>query len=120
MRTSLEGLTLHVEDVDRSVDFYRRVPGAVLLHERPGEFALFAIGGARLGLLTRRFLPQASPGFHLELSAAEGIEELYEQVRAGGIVPDGPPRDRAWGETTFHAIDPDGNLLEFDSRLSEA
>ena len=119
METSLEGLTLHVESVARSRDFYLGIPGARLLSERPDEFALLQIGRSRLGLLNRRFLRAGSPGFHMEVcTVASGLDELYEQVRAAGIEPEGPPRDRPWGERTFHATDPDGNLVEFDSSLA--
>jgi lactoylglutathione lyase len=120
MQTSLEGLTLHVASVERSRDFYLAIPGAQLLHERGDEFALLQIGRMKLGLLNRRVLREGGPGFHMEVStAATGVDDLYEQVRANGITPTGPPRDRAWGERTFHATDPDGNLVEFDSRLGE-
>lgn len=121
MHTSLEGLTLHVDDVERARDFYLRIPGVESLQHRPGEFALLGIGRSRLGLLTRRFLPSGAPTFHLEISTtSDGVDELYERVQAAGIRPDGPPVDRPWGERTFHATDPDGNLVEFDSRLDDA
>jgi lactoylglutathione lyase len=120
MQASLEGLTLHVADVERSRAFYERLPGAVVLSHRPGQFALLQIGKTRLGLLTRRFLAAGAPGFHLEISTeAAGVDELYEHVRSAGLEPDGPPANRAWGERTFHVTDPDGNLVEFDSRLGE-
>lgn len=120
MQTSLEGLTLHVESVERSRDFYLAIPGAKLLSQRGDEFALMQIGRTKLGLLNRRFLRAGGPGFHLEVSTSTaGVDRLYDHVRAAGIEPDGPPRDRSWGERTFHAIDPDGNMVEFDSRLGE-
>jgi len=117
MDASLEGLTLHVADVERSRDFYLRIPGAVLIDHRPGDFALLQIGGARLGLLTTRYLRGGGPGFHMEIStSSDAVDALYEQVRAAGIEPDGPPADRSWGERTLHVTAPDGNLIEFDSR----
>jgi lactoylglutathione lyase len=120
MQASLEGLTLHVDDVERSRDFYARIPGAVEEAHRPGEFALFRIGRARLGLLNRRFLRGDGPRFHVEISTGQNaVDELYEQVRAAGIEPEGPPANRSWGERTFHVKDPDGNLIEFDSRGDE-
>ncbi|MDQ6772562.1 MAG: VOC family protein [Candidatus Dormibacteraeota bacterium] len=116
MKTSLEGLTLHVQDVERSRRFYERLPGAVLIHERPGEFALLQLGGGRLGLLNAQYLGGGGPGFHMEISTgADAVDAVYEQVRAAGIEPDGPPADRPWGERTFHVTDPDGNRIEFDS-----
>jgi catechol 2,3-dioxygenase-like lactoylglutathione lyase family enzyme len=118
MRTSLTGLTLHVADVERSRDFYTRLPGAVLVHHRPGDFALFQLGEGRLGLLSARFLPKGAPAFHMEVSSTlEDIDALHDQVLAAGLEPDGPPANRSWGERTFHLSDPDGNRIEFDSRL---
>lgn len=118
MQTALTGVTLHVDDVERSRDFYLRIPGAVLVQHRPGEFALVRIGEQQLGLLAASVLPEGSPGFHMEISATRSdVDALYEQVRAAGIEPDGPPADRWWGERTFHVADPDGNTIEFDSRL---
>ena len=121
MQAILEGLTLHVDDVERSRDFYARIPGAVMEAHRPGEFALFRIGQSRLGLLTRRFLAAGGPGFHVEISTAAegGVDALYDAVRAAGLEPAGPPANRSWGERTFHVKDPDGNLLEFDDRGGE-
>ncbi len=118
MDASLEGLTLHVASVERSRDFYLGIPGAELVHQRGDEFALLRIGRSHLGLLNRRFLRDGGPGFHMEIStSADGVDALYDRVREGGIEPTGPPRDRPWGERTFHATDPDGNLVEFDSSL---
>ena len=37
-------------------DFYMRIPGAVLVLHRPGNFALIQIGQGRLGLLSTRLL----------------------------------------------------------------
>ena len=47
LEVSFQGLTLHVEDVERSRLFYESIPGVVLQHHRPGQFALFQVGFAR-------------------------------------------------------------------------
>jgi len=97
---SLEGLTLHVADLDRSLEFYRKIPGAVVVVHRPGNFAILQIGKARLGLL-----PHAQAlRFHLEIET-ENLEEMHAQLQAAG--------KKAWGEVDFNVIDPDGNILEF-------
>lgn len=107
MRVSLEGVTLHVQDVERSREFYLRIPGVVLERHRPGEFALLRIGQGWLGLLQLR-----TPGFHLEVSTPD-LDELYASLRQREVEPDGPPRDRGWGERTFVVVDPDGHHIEF-------
>ena len=105
---SLEGLTLHVADLDRSLEFYGKIPGARVLHHRPGNFAMLQIGKARLGLLARA----QSLGFHLEIETGD-LEAMYAQLRAAGIEPKTPPTKKPWGEVDFTVTDPDGNLVEF-------
>src|SRR5690242_2646930 len=92
---SLTGLTLHVADVERSREFYSRIPGTRLVHHRPGEFALFMVGGGRLGLL------QYGKGFHMEWETPD-LDAMYAQLREVGIEPESPPQKRAWGRTDFH------------------
>lgn len=107
MKVWLDGITLEVPDVERSLEFYQRIPGAVLEHHRPGEFALVRMGEARLGLLNI-----GASGLHLEISASD-VDQLHTQLSQAGIEALGPPEDRPWGERTFDVIDPDGNRLEF-------
>jgi catechol 2,3-dioxygenase-like lactoylglutathione lyase family enzyme len=106
-RASLEGLTFHVLDVERSRQFYERIPGAVLESHRPGEFALFRIGKARLGLLQSK-----KTGLHLEINTTD-LDGFHADLVASGVEPESAPRDRPWGERTFNVRDPDGNLIEF-------
>lgn len=107
MKVWLDGLTLEVQDVERSLDFYQPIPGAVLEHHRPRDFALLRIGEARLGLLGIGVL-----GFHLEISASD-VDRLHAQLSEAGMEPLGPPEDRHWGERTFDVLDPDGTRVEF-------
>ena len=100
------GLTLHVADVDRSVEFYRRLPGAAVLFHLPGRFALLRLGAGRLGLLADRKRP-----FHVELEVPD-LAEAAAELRRLGCEVDGPTR-RQWGEEDVLVTDPDGNLLEF-------
>ena len=104
---SFEGLTLHVKDVERACDFYARIPGVELERHRPGEFALFRIGDAWLGLLRAR-----DPGFHIEFAVPD-LDEAYTALHKRGIEPRGQARQRSWGERTFMVVDPDGNQIEF-------
>jgi catechol 2,3-dioxygenase-like lactoylglutathione lyase family enzyme len=105
MTISLVGLTLHVADVDRSVEFYRRLPGAAVLFHLPGRFAMLRLGAGRLGLLADRKRP-----FHVELEVSD-LETAAAELRSLGFELDGPAR-RAWGEEDVLLTDPDGNLLE--------
>jgi catechol 2,3-dioxygenase-like lactoylglutathione lyase family enzyme len=106
MTISLAGLTLHVSDVDRSLEFYRRLPGAAVLFHMPGRFAMLSLGEGRLGLLADQKRP-----FHIELEVPDLAAAAADLQRLGFAV-DGPTR-RHWGEEDVLVTDPDGNLLEF-------
>jgi catechol 2,3-dioxygenase-like lactoylglutathione lyase family enzyme len=104
---SLAGLTLHVTDLDRSLEFYRHLPGAKVVVHRPAEYAMLRIGHGRLGLLQVK-RPTA---FHMEFEAAN-LDGLYEELRSAGIEPESPPQQREWGEVDFRLVDPDGNIVQ--------
>jgi catechol 2,3-dioxygenase-like lactoylglutathione lyase family enzyme len=105
----LEGLTLHVADLQRSVEFYSRIPGAEKVMQFGTKFAMFKFGDGRLGLIQAE-----KPGFHIELGTEKHLDEMYEKVLAAGFQPESPPTDRPWGRRDFILLDPDGNMLEFD------
>jgi catechol 2,3-dioxygenase-like lactoylglutathione lyase family enzyme len=105
---SLEGLSLHVADVEQSIAFYSRIPGAQLLLHRPGQFARFRIGNGSLHLVQ---LP-GQKRFHIEFDT-EDVNDMYEQLRSAGLTPVSPPKTHPWGKSDFRLIDPDGYQLEF-------
>ena len=107
---TLEGITLHVRDVEASREFYTKLPGAQLLVHRPNFLAIFQIGACRLGLLR---LDEGA--FHLEVDVADA-DEAYEWVQSQGMTPNGPPEDKPWGERDFYVRDPDGNTVEFSGK----
>lgn len=106
---TLEGVSLHVADVERSIEFYSRIPGAEMVVHRPGEFARFRIGTGYLHVVKA----PTKQRFHIEMVTSD-LNEMYERLRAVGIEPEGPPTTRPWGMTDMRVIDPDGNMLEFD------
>jgi catechol 2,3-dioxygenase-like lactoylglutathione lyase family enzyme len=108
---SLEGVTMRVEDVDRSVEFYMQLPGAKIITHHKGVFALIRIGAGRLGLLQ---MPSA-PLFHLELETTGDLNTLDTQLRAAGMDHVKKAAQKSWGEVDFTVRDPDGTVLEFDT-----
>jgi catechol 2,3-dioxygenase-like lactoylglutathione lyase family enzyme len=108
-KVSLEGLTLNVADLERSLAFYTRLPGVAVEFHKPGLFAMLRIGKGRLGLLQR-----AAGRFHIELET-DDLDGYYEAVRQAGIEPKGPPVRHPWGERDFQVVDPDGFILEFEA-----
>jgi catechol 2,3-dioxygenase-like lactoylglutathione lyase family enzyme len=104
--TSLGGLTLHVADVERSLQFYRRLPGVELRRHEPGSLARLQIGTGTLTLLNVE-----EGRFHVRVDC-DDLDGFYRTCLTTGLdVP--PPRDMPWGERASLAVDPDGNVVEF-------
>ena len=111
MSTSLEGVSLYVADVEKSVAFYSKLPGAQLIMHRDGEFAKFRIGDGHVQVVA---IPLSEKNFHIEMNAPD-LHALYDELKQAGIEPDQPPTKQFFGRTNFRVHDPDGNILEFDS-----
>jgi catechol 2,3-dioxygenase-like lactoylglutathione lyase family enzyme len=108
---SLAGIAIRVEDVERSLAFYCKLPDAQVLVHRPGVMAMVRIGTARLGLIQASTIPV----FHLEFETTSDLEALAQQFRDAGIEHVKKPTLKNWGEFDFTMRDPDGNLLEFEA-----
>lgn len=111
MAAVFESVSLHVADVEKSVAFYSRFPGAQLVMHRPGQFAKFRFGGGHIQVVG---IPAKEKSFHIELDAPD-LQELFETLKSAGIEPEGPPTRQSFGRTQFRVLDPDGNILEFDT-----
>ena len=106
MRISMEGMTLRVADVERSLAFYQMIPGIEVVVHRSGEFALLSIGKGLLGLLKYG-------ATHIEFGTAN-VDGLYQHLKETGFPVESAPSQKPWGEYTFTIHDPDGHVLEFD------
>lgn len=108
----LEGLTLPVADLARSLAFYRDLLGFAVTYESPA-FALVRIGDGSLGLLRAAAPGPAGPraNVHVELST-DDLDGLYDELTRRGAAFSGPPTDRPW-ERAVSLLDPDGYRVEF-------
>jgi len=113
LTNTLGGLTLHVQDIHKSLDFYSRIPGAqVVIPIRENgdhQFAMVRIGKGRIGLLAG--VPHRQ--FHIEIDT-EDLDDMYKSLKNRGFEPEGPPEVRSWGQKDMQLIDPDGYMIEFD------
>jgi len=107
MNVSLEGLSLQVSNLDQSIAFYTRIPGAILEEHRPNQFARVRIGDGVVHLVNIG----GKQGFHIEFNA-DSIDNAHGQLRSTGLEPS-RPQHHPWGKTDFRLTDPDGNILEF-------
>jgi catechol 2,3-dioxygenase-like lactoylglutathione lyase family enzyme len=118
----LEGLTLRVESVRRSMEFYGDKLGFAVEIDKTPHFAMIRVGGptgGTIGLLPddpagssgSRSTPEQRAGIHIELTT-DHLDELYEILRARGVAFFEPPHEEPW-ERSMRAHDPDGYTVEF-------
>jgi catechol 2,3-dioxygenase-like lactoylglutathione lyase family enzyme len=115
-----EGLTLTVEDVGRSVEFYSGKLGLKVEWNAAPAFAMVRIGAGTIGLLSiveaRKEGVEDSNSLqkraiHVEFST-DDLDGLYEELKAKGVAFHQPPHDEPW-ERSMTAFDPDGYAVEF-------
>jgi catechol 2,3-dioxygenase-like lactoylglutathione lyase family enzyme len=139
MRPRINVLTLGVDDLERSLAFYRDgmgldtdgiigkefEDGAIVLFKMKDDFILALYPTASLAkdakvTATKARLGAASIG-QLVKSKAEVDAVIRQAEQAGAIVTD-PPHDRFWGGYSGYFHDPNGHLWEiiWNPRLSVA
>ena len=118
----MEGITLTVSDVKRSISYYCKL-GCKLEWDASPQFAMLRIGGPQggtVGLLAwdvakkegvQELNALQARGIHVELST-DNLDGLYEELIAEGVKIDVPPHDEPW-ERAMTAFDPDGYSVEF-------
>jgi catechol 2,3-dioxygenase-like lactoylglutathione lyase family enzyme len=115
-----EGLTLTVEDVARSIEFYSGKLGHKVEWNALPAFAMIRVGAGTIGLLSldeaRKEGVEESNGpqkraIHVEFTT-DDLDGLYEELKSRGVAFHQPPHDEPW-ERSMTAFDPDGYSVEF-------
>ena len=116
----LEGLTLTVESVERSLEFYGGKLGLSVEIKALPAFAMLRVDGLTIGLLSaaegrQEGIAEMSAtqkrAIHVEFSS-DDLDALYESLKSRGVVFEEPPHDEPW-ERSMTAFDPDGYSVEF-------
>jgi catechol 2,3-dioxygenase-like lactoylglutathione lyase family enzyme len=122
-RMHFEGLTLTVESVERSIDYYGGKLGLKVEWNAAPAFAMIRTGGegsGTIGLLSivearkegvEDLNPAQRRAIHVEFSSND-LDGLYEELKAKGVAFHQPPHDEPW-ERSMTAFDPDGYAVEF-------
>ena len=119
--TRLEGLTLRVKSVHRSLEFYGGKLGFSIEIDKAPHFAMVRVGGPQggtIGLLPEderagslTMTAEQRAGIHIELTT-DNLDALYVELMARGVKFFEPPHEEPW-ERSMRAHDPDGYTVEF-------
>jgi lactoylglutathione lyase len=107
---------LYVDDLGRSLTFYRLLLGVVGTR-RSETYAELVLENCRLGFYLRQAVPdllgRSSEGSGAELLfLVEDVDGEADRLRAAGVRILAGPVDRPWGHRTVHVEDPDGHVVE--------
>ena len=114
---------LYVDDLDRSVAFYRDLLGLPFKFAQAG-YAEFATQGTRFALYERARLPEligraaagGDPAVEV-LFLVPDVDAEAERLRQAGAQILSGPVDRAWGHRTLHLLDPDAHVVELAQEI---
>jgi len=115
-----EGLTLTVDSVARSIEFYSDKLGLKVEWNALPAFAMIRVGTGTIGLLSaaearKEGVEESSAAqkraIHVEFSS-DDLDGLYEELKGRGVEFYLPPHDEPW-ERSMTAFDPDGYAVEF-------
>jgi lactoylglutathione lyase len=113
---SLDYVILYVDDLERSLSFYRLLLGVVGTR-RSETYAELVLENCRLGFYLREAAPdllgRSSEGSGAELLfLVEDVDAEADRLRSAGVRILSGPIDRPWGHRTVHVEDPDGHVVE--------
>ncbi|MGI8846929.1 MAG: VOC family protein [Candidatus Dormibacteria bacterium] len=118
----LEGLTLTVESVARSLEFYGDLLGLDVAYKSEPAFAMIKVPGVvggTIGLLSveearkegaENMTRAQRRAIHVEFTT-DDLDGLHEELCAKGMIFHQPPHDEPW-ERAMTAFDPDGYSVE--------
>lgn len=129
MKPRISVITIGVDDLDRSVHFYRdgmglKTEGIIGMEFEHGSVAFFDLeAGLKLALWPRKSLvhdaglplgPPSATEFSLghNVSSKEEADAVMEQARKAGAVIVKPAQDTFWGGYAGYFQDPDQHLWE--------
>lgn len=124
-------IRLLIQDYQACMQFYRDILGFDITWD-DGDYASFQDGDMRLAIFKRELMSEAIGtadmisdaisqdkfGLIFEVS---NVDDDYRQLIEKGVQFTRIPQDYpVWGIRAAHFRDPDGNLIEINSRLSES
>lgn len=117
------GVCLVTEHVPTLVQFYTRILGCQA--EGDDRHAEFAMDGVSLAIFTCQGMEEMAPGSmqgagHGSVTLAFEVEDVdaeYERLKTLGVTFVKLPATYPWGARAFWFRDPDGNIVDFYSRV---
>lgn len=122
MKPRISMITLGVEDIEKSVEFYQKGLGFPKI-DSPPTVAFFNLNGTWLGLYGKKDLAKDAhvsadgSGFNHfalahNLATEKEVDEVFNEALLAGAVGVKKPQKVFWGGYSGYFKDPDGHLWE--------
>jgi uncharacterized glyoxalase superfamily protein PhnB len=110
------GASLTVNDLQRSLTWYRDVMGFTVdrQHERDGKLMAISLQAGEVRILitqddgARGRDRVKGEGFSLMITTDQNVDEIAARIKRAGGALDSEPADMPWGARVFRLRDPDG------------
>ncbi len=105
---------LHVDNMEKALDFYSKLGATVLNGSRDGDWALLRFGNTELGLLAHPANPEQNEGkVELNFEYSASLEDLEKKLREAGMTIVRPVGDEGFGYQ-LQLEDADGMLIKIN------
>ena len=111
----ISAVTLAVDDMIRSIEFYRKLGFGLLYGGERAAFSSLRAGEAFVNLIASEAHDRRWWG--RVIFRVDDVDALYRSLNAQALAPESP-KDASGGERYFHLIDPDGHELSFAKPLT--
>jgi lactoylglutathione lyase len=118
MFNKLYALCLLVEDLERSLVFYRDTLGLQINSQDTG-YADFKLGDTLLAIFQKNEATAMFPQSHMNTGGGcviafpvENVELVCQELAKKGVEIFEGPKEMPWGQIVAYFKDPDGNVLE--------
>jgi uncharacterized glyoxalase superfamily protein PhnB len=116
LRGTTLAASLTVNDLEKSLTWYRDVIGFAVSqkHEREGKLMAVSLQAGDVRLLitqddgAKGWDRAKGEGFSLQITTTQNIDEIAKRIREAGGTLDTEPFDAPWGVRIFRLHDPDG------------
>ena len=123
MQLGTFSLSLTVEDIHRSYEFYKKLGFTKFHGDIEQNWLILKNGNCTLGLFQGMFpknIMTFNPGWDDQansLTSFTDIRELQEQLQASGVTIHTPVKENSQGPGSFILEDPDGNPILLDQHV---
>ena len=117
MLNKIGSIVLRVNDLDKSVSFYRDELGMKVDFEME-DFVMFNTSAICFGLEQVDKKNGVDGGTNLAFEMDDGVDKFYGQLLKKGMRMKNPPTNMDWGGRMATLVDPDGYEISFYEMLS--